>query len=114
MRATIRLGRIAGVQIDVDWSVLIIFALVTFGLAAGRFPTLFPGLDPMPYLVAGLAAGRGVFASLLAHEVAHAIVARRHGVQVQRASRCGCSGVSRACRVSHRTFAPICGSPRSD
>jgi Zn-dependent protease/CBS domain-containing protein len=83
MRAHVRLGRVAGVTVGIDWSVLFIFVLITFSLAAGRFPALFPGLDPIAYLIAGLGAGVVFFVSLLAHEVSHAVVARRHGVQVE-------------------------------
>jgi Zn-dependent protease/CBS domain-containing protein len=83
MREHIRLGRIAGVAVGINWSVLVVFALITFGLATGRFPVRFPGLDTVAYVVAGLAAGVVFFLSLLAHEVSHAVVARRNGVEVE-------------------------------
>lgn len=82
MNENLRLGRIAGVAVGINWSVLVIFTLITVGLAAGRFPLLQPGLDPLAYAVAGLVAGVVFFLSLLAHELSHAIVARRHGVGV--------------------------------
>jgi Zn-dependent protease/CBS domain-containing protein len=83
MRESVRLGRIAGVPVGINWSVLVIFVLITLGLAAGRFPLLYPNLHPVVYGVAGLTAGLVFFLSLLAHEVAHAVVARRHGVGVE-------------------------------
>jgi Zn-dependent protease len=83
MRESLRLGRIAGIAVGVHWSVLVIFALITLGLAAGRFPLLYPDRDAVIYTVAGLAAGLAFFLSLLAHEVAHAVVARRNGVGVE-------------------------------
>ena len=83
MREHIRLGRVAGVTVGINWSVLVVFALITFGLASGRFPVRVPGLDPVAYAVAGLAAGVVFFLSLLAHEVSHAVVARRNGVEVE-------------------------------
>src|SRR5919106_1932649 len=83
MREHIRLGRVAGVTVGINWSVLVVFALITFGLASGRFPVRFPGLDTVAYVVAGLAAGVVFFLSLLAHEVSHAVVARRNGVEVE-------------------------------
>lgn len=83
MREHIRLGHVAGVSVGINWSVLAIFLLITFGLAAGRFPAAFPGLDQTAYLVAGLVAGVVFFLSLLAHEVSHAIVAQRNGLEVE-------------------------------
>ena len=83
MREHIRLGRIAGVSVGINLSVLAIFVLITFGLAAGRFPAAFPGLGQGAYLIAGLVAGIVFFVSLLAHEVSHAVVAQRNGMEVE-------------------------------
>ncbi|MET8249466.1 site-2 protease family protein [Streptomyces sp. NPDC005202] len=82
MRATFVLGRIAGVRVGVHWSVLFIFVLIALGLAQGRLPQAYPGLPQGVYWAAGLAAAVVFFASLLAHELAHAVVARRNGVDV--------------------------------
>lgn len=82
MRATFTLGRIAGVRIGVHWSVLFIFGIVAFGLAQGRLPQVYPGHAPVLYWAAGLGAAVVFFASLLAHELAHAVVARHNGVVV--------------------------------
>ncbi|MDT0468799.1 site-2 protease family protein [Streptomyces gibsoniae] len=82
MRATFTLGRIAGVRIGVHWSVLLIFGIIAFGLAQGHFPHVYPGHTPLVYWAAGLGTAVVFFASLLAHELAHAVVARRNGVVV--------------------------------
>ncbi|TFE34097.1 CBS domain-containing protein [Frankia sp. B2] len=82
MRATFVVGRIAGVRIGVHWSVLLIFGIIAFGLAQGRLPQAYPGHALVVYWVAALAAAVVFFASLLAHEVAHAVVAQRNGVAV--------------------------------
>jgi Zn-dependent protease/predicted transcriptional regulator len=79
---TFRIGEIAGVRVGVNWSVLVIFALVFVGLALGRFPLLYEDETLATYLVAGGVAAVAFFLSLLAHEVAHAIVAQREGVEV--------------------------------
>jgi Zn-dependent protease/CBS domain-containing protein len=83
MNETLRLGNIAGVRVGVNWSVLVIVGLLMVGLAAGRFPLLYPGHTPLIYAVAGAVAAVAFLASLLAHELAHAVVARRHGVGVE-------------------------------
>ncbi len=83
MRETIRLGTIAGVRVGVNWSVLVIAGLLFAGLAFGQFPTLYPDRGPGVYAVAGLVGAAAFLASLLAHELAHAVVAQRHGVEVE-------------------------------
>lgn len=83
MKETLSLGRIAGVRVGVNWTVLVIFLLITFGLAAGRFPVVVPDLPTATYVAAGLGAALVFLASLLAHEVSHAVVARRNGLGVQ-------------------------------
>jgi Zn-dependent protease/CBS domain-containing protein len=82
MTESFSLGRLAGVRVGVNWSVLVIFTLIVLGLSAGRFPALHPGEEEVAYVVAGLVAGVMFFGSLLAHELAHAVVARRNGIEV--------------------------------
>ena len=83
MVAGFRLGRIAGVKVDVNWSVLVIFGLIAWGLAGGRFPAAYPGRPRWTYLLAGGVAALAFLLGLLAHEVSHAIVARRNGQAVE-------------------------------
>ncbi|MDT0319448.1 site-2 protease family protein [Streptomyces millisiae] len=82
MRATFVLGRIAGIRVGVNWSVLVIFALIAAVLAAGRLPADYPGHGWVIYTLVGVGTSVVFFASLLAHELAHAILARRNGVEV--------------------------------
>ena len=83
MTETFRIGTIAGVRVGVNWSVGVILALLVLGLAAGRFPFLYPDLPVLAYATAGVLAGVVFLGSLLAHELAHAVVARRNGVEVE-------------------------------
>jgi Zn-dependent protease/CBS domain-containing protein len=77
----IPIGRIAGFPVRVDWGVLVILLLFTWSLAS-TLPTTAAGLSTRTYWVAGACGAVVLLASLLAHELAHAIVARRAGVQV--------------------------------
>lgn len=82
MRASFTIGRIAGVPVGVNWSVLIIFGLIAYGLSANRFPAVAPGQPAWAYAAAGVGSALVFFGGLLAHEVSHAIVARRNGIEV--------------------------------
>ncbi|HMF03437.1 MAG TPA: site-2 protease family protein [Acidimicrobiia bacterium] len=81
-RSSIRLGRIFGIPVGLDWSLLLIAGLLTLSLAGDQFPTEFPGEPTAVYWIVGLVAAGLFFASVLAHELAHSLVARRHGVEV--------------------------------
>ena len=82
MRASFTIGRIAGIPVGVNWSVLIIFGLIAYGLAANRFPAVAPGQPGWAYGAAGVGAALAFFGGLLAHEISHALVARRNGIEV--------------------------------
>lgn len=82
MRATFTIGRIAGIPVGVNWSVLIIFGLIAYGLSANRFPAVAPGQPGWAYGAAGVGAALAFFGGLLAHEISHALVARRNGIEV--------------------------------
>src|SRR5829696_5019128 len=83
MTASLRFGRIAGIPVGASWSALLIAGLIAWSLAGSVLPAQAPGLAPAAYWLAGL-AGAGLFlGSLLAHEVGHALVARRAGLRVR-------------------------------
>ncbi|WP_055491110.1 site-2 protease family protein [Streptomyces sp. TP-A0356] len=82
MNETVSLGRIAGVRVGLHWSVLVIIVLVAVSLAGGRFPDAHPGHSAWAYWALATLTAVVFLASLLLHELAHAVVARRNGVQV--------------------------------
>ena len=81
MDGGIPLGRVAGFPLTVHWSVLVILWLFTWSLAA-TLPDTAPGHPSIVYWLAGITGAVVLLASLLAHELTHAIVARREGVKV--------------------------------
>lgn len=78
-----RLGSVLGLDIRIDYSWFIIFFLILWTFTFGVFPTTVPGLDTGAYLLMGAVGTFLFFASLLAHEISHSVVARRRGVPVE-------------------------------
>jgi Zn-dependent protease/predicted transcriptional regulator len=86
VRGEFDLFRIAGVQIAIDFSWLIIFVLVLWGLAEGYFPALHPGYPTSEYWLVGLVGTFLFFTSIVIHELSHATVGNRLGQPVDRIS----------------------------
>lgn len=76
------LFRIAGVAIRIDASWFLLAVLVTWSLAVSVFPMQYRGLAPGMYWLMGAVGAVGLFASILFHELSHALIARRRGVQM--------------------------------
>lgn len=83
MFGSFRIGRLLGIPLQVNFSWFIIFTLVTVSLIAGQFPAAYPLWDKSTYIVIGIATSLLFFASVIAHELAHSIVARLLGVPVR-------------------------------
>lgn len=79
-----RVGSIAGVQIFADWSLFIIFLLVMFTLGAGVLPAWHPDWGAGVTWVTAFAAAVLFFASVLIHELSHALVGRANGIDIRR------------------------------
>lgn len=77
-----RLARIAGIEVFLDWSLAIIFFLVTFSLAVAAFPTWHPEWGAGTRWLTAAAAAILFLGSVLTHEFSHALVGRRFGIEV--------------------------------
>jgi Zn-dependent protease/predicted transcriptional regulator len=82
MNSSFALGRIAGIRIGVNWSWLVVFVLLVWSLASAVFPSQNEGLSDGAYIGMAVVAALLFFASLLAHELGHAIQARREGMEI--------------------------------
>lgn len=71
-----------GLAIHADVGFFYLFALVSWSLAEGLFPLYVPALSRAAYWAMALAGAVLLLASLLLHELAHAVVGRRHGVAI--------------------------------
>ena len=83
MKASLRLGRIAGIEIGIHYTWLLAFILITWSLAQGFFPQAYPGWGPGTYWITGILAALLLFVSVLLHELAHSLVAQARGLPVR-------------------------------
>ena len=94
MKGSIRIGRIAGIEIAIHYSWFLIFILITWSLAAGYYPYQYPGWETWVYWVTSAVAAILLFVSVLFHELAHSLVARSHGLPVKNITLFLLGGVS--------------------
>jgi Zn-dependent protease/predicted transcriptional regulator len=83
MNPSFTIARIAGIRISANWSWLIVFALIVWTLESTIFPASNPGLSTATYAAMAVAAAILFFASLLLHELGHALQAKRDGMEIE-------------------------------
>lgn len=83
MPGSFRIGSIAGIEIYINYSWFIILIFLTLTLASSWFPTVIPGYSAVAYGILGLFSSVLLFVSVLLHELAHSLVARRRGLPVK-------------------------------
>jgi Zn-dependent protease len=83
MKPTFTLGRIAGVEVGINWSWLLVVGLIGWSLGAAVFPASTPGLSSAAYADMAVVAVPTFFACLLLHELGHALQARREDMAIE-------------------------------
>jgi Zn-dependent protease len=95
----VRLFRLFGIDFSASWSWLFLFAALVYA-AGATFEAVLPDhRGPVVWLL-GLVAALLSIASLYAHELAHAVVARRFGVPVHAVSLFMLGGMAHSTRES--------------
>jgi Zn-dependent protease/CBS domain-containing protein len=79
---TFRVARIFGLEINIHWSWLFIFVLVTWTFSTQLLEEYYPGWTESRRWVVGAAISVVFFLSILLHEMSHSILARRYGIPV--------------------------------
>lgn len=82
MRTHLRLGRLLGVPIGLNWGVLVVCLLLAVSLAAFSLPTISPGHPTSAYWFAAVLGVLGFLVSLVGHELGHSYIADRNDVRV--------------------------------
>jgi Zn-dependent protease/CBS domain-containing protein len=84
MSKGIRLFRVLGIEISLDYTWFIVFALFGWSLAYGYFPNYYPGLERPIYLFMGFVSALLLFGCVLIHELSHSWTANRLGLDITR------------------------------
>lgn len=82
MAGTFRLGRLLGFEVNVHWSWIFIFVLVTWTFAVGILEDAYPEWSSAQRWALSAIVATVFFASILLHEMSHSILARRYGIPV--------------------------------
>jgi Zn-dependent protease/predicted transcriptional regulator len=94
LQGGISIGRVFGISIKLHYSWFIIFALVTWTLAASYFPATYPNWSLVTKITAGILTSFLFFGSVLVHELMHSVVAQREGIHIEAITLFVLGGVS--------------------
>jgi Zn-dependent protease len=83
MRSSFHVGRIAGIDIGLHWSIAMIAGLLTLTLSGTVFPATASGYAGAVYLIAAMATAALFLGSIIAHELGHSVVAQNNDVGVK-------------------------------
>jgi Zn-dependent protease len=79
----INLFKLLGFEVRIDLSWIIIVVLIIWSLSVGLFPYQYKNLSKQTYWLMGALGALGLFLSIIFHEFAHSLVARRFGMPMK-------------------------------
>jgi Zn-dependent protease/predicted transcriptional regulator len=80
---SVQIAKVKGIPIKLHFTLIIVFALVTWTLASGFMPRFYPNLDSSSYWIMGIAGAIVLFMSVLLHELAHSLLSLKYGIRVR-------------------------------
>ena len=86
LKASIKLFKIFGIEIRLDYSWFVIFALLVYYFGFSYFPAVLPNLNKGLIAIITVITVLLFFFSILFHEVSHSVVAKKKGIKVSRIS----------------------------
>ncbi len=102
MGSAFNLGKLFGIQLRLHYTWFIIFIFITVSLSWLHFPSLYPDWAPVTYWVIGIVTSLLFFASVVAHELAHSLVARTNGIPIKSITLFIFGGVAQMTREATR------------
>ncbi|MEK6599230.1 MAG: site-2 protease family protein [Deltaproteobacteria bacterium] len=91
----VKLFKILGIQISLDYTWFIVFGLVAWSLAQGYFPITIPGLTTFTYILVGIVSAVLLFACVLIHELSHSYTSNKLGLDIKEITLFIFGGVAR-------------------
>jgi len=82
MKPSLHLFNIAGVRIGAHYSWVFSFVLISWSLSIGYYPSSYPDWPTEIHWIMGVLSSVMLFCSILLHELAHSLVARRLDLKV--------------------------------
>ncbi len=95
MDGSTRIGRLFGVPLRLHWSAPLLVMVFGYSLSSQTLPLWSPGHSASAYALGGVFGAVLLLVSLVAHESAHAVTARRAGVKVEDMTLWALGGVTR-------------------
>ena len=80
---SLQVAKVKGIPIKLHFTLVIVFALITWTLAVSYMPLFYPGLPQSAYWTMGIFGAIILFISVLLHELSHSIIAKRYGYKVR-------------------------------
>ena len=91
----IKLFKILGIQISLDYTWFIVFGLVAWSLAHGYFPLIISGLGTFTYILVGIISAVLLFVCVLIHELSHSYTSNKLGLDIKEITLFIFGGVAR-------------------
>jgi len=79
---SVKIGRIQGINIKLDYSWFLVFLFITWSLANNYLPSQYPGKPGNFYWIIGGVSALSLYLSILVHELAHSTIAKRSGLDI--------------------------------
>lgn len=77
------LFKLLGFEVRIDMSWIVLAVLVAWSLSTGLFPFYVKNLSTRAYWLMGIIGAVGLFLSIILHEFAHSLVARKQGIPMK-------------------------------
>lgn len=84
LKRNIKLFKIFGIEVGLNWSWFLIFILVIFSLSTQVFPGWYPQFSLITNVILGFITAIFFFASVLTHELSHSVVANLSGISIRK------------------------------
>jgi Zn-dependent protease len=97
MSRSIKLGRIGGIQIEVDWTWFLAVLFFTWALG-DEYHVMFKSWSPSTDYIVGFISAVLLFFTVLVHELSHSFTAKAEGLPVNKISLFIFGGISNLAR----------------